>query len=291
MKIGFNEATSRDCSTLEQDLVLCEKQGFDFIEIRYDKLNEYLKKGSLRDLAEFFRTSHLKPHAFNALYLYEDMFSQQDDPERLAPLMEDFMLACDFADKMGGGSLIVVPPMRNDKYCMPYMGTWEKTKSDCLRILRRLSDMAAPHNLKLCFELVGAPKCSVRSVAQANEIVSAVDRSNVGFVFDTANIYMNGKCTDYSAIKTVDPEKIFAAHINDFDDVDEADFDVSKRCFCGLGVANVPGFLQALQDSGYEGMVSIEVFRPEYWALTPAEVVFQAHETTKKIMLECDCLQ
>mgnify|MGYP001516081172 CR=1 FL=1 len=40
MFISYNEACARDCSTLEQDLVLCEKAGFDYIEIRGIFLHE-----------------------------------------------------------------------------------------------------------------------------------------------------------------------------------------------------------------------------------------------------------
>lgn len=65
MFISYNEACARDCSTLEQDLVLCEKAGFDYIEIRLDMLTDYLKRHTVEELAAFFCTSRLKPHAFN----------------------------------------------------------------------------------------------------------------------------------------------------------------------------------------------------------------------------------
>ncbi|UYB60149.1 hypothetical protein N6B35_28595 (plasmid) [Klebsiella michiganensis] len=50
MKIGFNQATSMNCSTLETDVLLCEENGFDFIEFRLDKLREYFKTKSIVDL-------------------------------------------------------------------------------------------------------------------------------------------------------------------------------------------------------------------------------------------------
>ena len=79
MFISYNEACARDCSTLEQDLVLCEKAGFDYIEIRLDMLTDYLKRHTVEELAAFFCTSRLKPHAFNALYLYPEFLSEGDD--------------------------------------------------------------------------------------------------------------------------------------------------------------------------------------------------------------------
>lgn len=76
MFISYNEACARDCSTLEQDLVLCEKAGFDYIEIRLDMLTDYLKRHTVEELAAFFCTSRLKSHAFNALYLYAGIFER-----------------------------------------------------------------------------------------------------------------------------------------------------------------------------------------------------------------------
>ena len=38
MYLSYNEACAKECSSLEQDLKLCEKAGFDFIEIRYGNI-------------------------------------------------------------------------------------------------------------------------------------------------------------------------------------------------------------------------------------------------------------
>ncbi len=47
MKLCLNEATTLENSTLKTDLELCEKHGYDFIEIRtMDKLPEYLTEHS-----------------------------------------------------------------------------------------------------------------------------------------------------------------------------------------------------------------------------------------------------
>ena len=59
MKTGYNEATGLGCSSLETDLALCEKVGFDFIEIRLDMLRRYLEEHSLDDLRQFFAGSRL----------------------------------------------------------------------------------------------------------------------------------------------------------------------------------------------------------------------------------------
>ena len=60
MKTSYNEACARDCSTLEKDLALCEKAGFDYIEIRLDLLRGWLKEHTVEQLKEFFETHRLK---------------------------------------------------------------------------------------------------------------------------------------------------------------------------------------------------------------------------------------
>ena len=101
MFISYNEACARDCSTLEQDLVLCEKAGFDYIEIRLDMLTDYLKRHTVEELAAFFCTSRLKPHAFNALYLYPEFLSEGDDEARQKELLEEFRLGCEVGRAIG----------------------------------------------------------------------------------------------------------------------------------------------------------------------------------------------
>ena len=61
MKIGFNEATAKGCSTLAKDLELCDKAGFEYIEIRLDMLRDYLATHAAQDLKRFFADHRIKP--------------------------------------------------------------------------------------------------------------------------------------------------------------------------------------------------------------------------------------
>lgn len=178
MKIGYNEATARDCSTLAKDLELCEAAGFDYIEIRLDMLDTYLLTHSLEELCEFFTTHKLKPHAFNALYLYDEMYSENDIAENRNTLESRFLSACRIGQRIGVHYFIIVPPLREKTYDKGFA----YAKGNCVRALNRLSDMAAEYNMNLCFELVGLKKSSVRTISQVKEIVESVNKPNVGYV-------------------------------------------------------------------------------------------------------------
>ena len=203
MKTSYNEACARDCSTLEKDLALCEKAGFDYIEIRLDLLRGWLKEHTVEQLKEFFETHRLKPHAINAVYLHQGMLPDET-PDWDDPAMQDFKLACEVGSAIGSGYVIIVPPLDPSGV---FTGDVAAAEQECIRILKKLSALARPYGMKLCFELVGLRKSCVRSIEAADRIVRAVDEDNTGFVFDSYNIHLNGHCNDFSAIKTCSPKR------------------------------------------------------------------------------------
>ena len=59
MKISFNEGTTFESASLQQNFEYCEKHGYDFIEIRsIDQLKDYLKEYTLDDLKAYFDIHH-----------------------------------------------------------------------------------------------------------------------------------------------------------------------------------------------------------------------------------------
>ena len=90
MKLSMNEATALKCkgTTLEQDLALCEKYGYDMIEIRtMDCLKNYLAAHSIDELAEYFAAHPVKPWAFNTLEYFNNL-PDDDYKETLRKLRE-----------------------------------------------------------------------------------------------------------------------------------------------------------------------------------------------------------
>ena len=290
MKLSYNEATAKDCSTLEKDLILCDKFGFDYIEIRLDMLKEYLKSNTINDLKRFFLEHRLKPHAFNALYIYLDLFSKNDSKSKREELMEDFYLGLKAGKEIGSNYFVIVPPLQRDPKGGPFIGDKEDIFNKCVFILTKLSDIAYEYDMNLCFELVGFDRSSVRTISDVKDIVYQVNRSNVGFVFDSYNIHLNGKLNDFSELKTVDVKKIFAVHINNADDVPLNEMGQDKRRFCDRGIVNLDSYLSNLKEIGYDGMVSIEVFRNEYYQKDAEFVISEAYRTTKECLERNGCI-
>ncbi|WP_125141261.1 sugar phosphate isomerase/epimerase family protein [Clostridium transplantifaecale] len=286
MKIGFNEATAKGCSDLEKDVRLCAQAGFDYIEMRLDMIREYLKNHNLDELAGLLKECGIRPHALNAVYTYRELFSGNGDCEKEKKFLDEFITVCRWAQQTGACHLIVVPPMNPAGFLVPYDGTREQAEEDCIRIMRRLSEIAGVYDVKLCLEPVGAPKSSIRTISEADIIIKAVNRANIGIVLDAYNLYMAYMDSRYEEIGQLDIDKIFAVHINNADPVEPS---LEARRFCDSGIIDLTAFLDELKAKGYEGMVSIETFRPEYWEKQPEEIIFRAYETTRKTLEDNGC--
>jgi 2-keto-myo-inositol isomerase len=283
VKISYNEATARDCSTLEKDLILCDKAGFDFIEIRFHMLRDYLKNHSSDDLKNFFDNHRLKPHAFNATYVFNEMFTvRNNDRKREQQVMDDFLLGCEVGKKIGARYIIVVADLYEEEANIkPYIDTNENIFLDSVRILTKLSDIANDYDINLCWEPVGSLGCAVKTVERAWDIVKAVNRDNVGLTLDVFNLHLYGKMNDFSIMSTVDVSKIFAVHVMNADDEPLGVLNHCHRRFCDSGYINLENFLGTLKEMGYDGMVSIETFRPEYWEKDAEWVISEAYRTTR----------
>lgn len=110
LKLGYNEATCKENSTVENDLLLCEKYGYDYIELRLDMLQEYLKTHTVDDLKAFFAKSHIKPFAFNSIENINFC-----TPEEWEKLVELFTFGCKVAQQIGNriSSWCRLSPMRS----------------------------------------------------------------------------------------------------------------------------------------------------------------------------------
>lgn len=258
MKLGFNEATTIGNSTLAQDLVIGEKLGYDYIEIRtMDKLPEYLKTHTVDDLANFFKTSKIKPLAFNTLYpvTFNDAAGEQK-------IVDDLKYMIEVGNKIDCKIIIGV--------CNWDQGikTKAEIKAETVRMYQKLADIAAPHGVKLCIEFCGAPVHTVNTFEQAMEIAEACNRDNVGVTLDCYHFHaMNSKM---AALEACDVNKVFIVHLDDAEDLPVGQGSDENRLWPGDGAVDLDGILGTLAKKGYTGAISVELFRPEYYKL-PAE--------------------
>jgi 2-keto-myo-inositol isomerase len=272
MKLGYNEATCMKKSSVEKDLELCEKYGYDYIELRLDMLKDYLTRNSLDDLKTFFESSHIKPYALNSI---EDI--NFCDDTQWGGIVELFTFACDIAKEISTPYIIVVPTMGNTM-CLK---TEAEVFEDSIKALTKLADIAKPYGVKLAFEPIGDRRWACNSLREGYEIVKAINRDDVGLALDCINFYLNDKCADLEYIRQIPLDKLFVFHINDCEDLPFGILDHCHRLFPGDGCIPINGITNILKEKGYEEIASIELFRPEYWEMNPDDVIRIGAKKTK----------
>ncbi|MCT4619972.1 MAG: sugar phosphate isomerase/epimerase [Marinisporobacter sp.] len=271
MKICFNQATTMKYSTLEKDLQFCEKHGYDLIEIRIDKLKDYLTRNTVEDLVKFFENSHIKPFAFNALEFIS--FRTEED---FNEIVKDLEFICEVGEKIGCSQAVVVPTFDVGGY------TIEEIKKETVEKINILADIAEKKNFKLAFEFVGYPNCSVNRFEQAYDIVKTVNKDHVGIVLDCFHFY--AMLSNLSSLKEMDVKKLFIFHIDDAENLPFGALRDDKRIWPGDGAIDLDGILKILKEIGYDKMVSVELFRPEYWEWDIEKTIQVGKEKTIKVV-------
>jgi 2-keto-myo-inositol isomerase len=142
--------------------------------------------------------------------------------------------------------------------------------------------VAAPYGVQLAFEFLGFSWCSVRTLGQCWEIVQETDRSNVGLVIDTCHFYAGR--SELHTIDAVDPRKIHIFHINDVEERPLDTIEDAHRLLPGEGVIPLDDILIRLKQIGFDGLCSIELFRPEYWERDAGALAAAAREATLEIV-------
>ncbi|WP_176222286.1 sugar phosphate isomerase/epimerase family protein [Tuberibacillus sp. Marseille-P3662] len=267
MKLGLNGSTTDQC-TLEEDIVVADRAGFDILELRTYKLNAYFERHSLEDLAGAFKQSQVQPYAINAI----EFFNLKSEGEKEQVLQETEHW-CHIASAIDCPYVIAVPSPLTDGVSDEYI------IADTVQMLGDMSDIASRYNVNLAFEFIGFDNFSVRTLSMANQIVQVVDRENIGLVVDAYHFYTGGSTLE--SITQVDQDKLFIFHINDAEDVPTEQLTDAHRLFPGLGVLPLLNMGQALQKIGYDKMMSLELFRPEYWKMEKQDLADESMRHVK----------
>jgi 2-keto-myo-inositol isomerase len=73
-------------------------------------------------------------------------------------------------------------------------------------------------------------------------------------------------------------------HLDDTEDFPIGFLTDEDRVWPGLGAIDLDGILSTLKEIGYSDVVSVELFRPEYYKLDAEEAIQTAKETTVQVV-------
>jgi len=268
MQIGFNGASSMK-TDLIGDIKAASRAGYDLVEIWAKKMDAYLADHSIKDLKELFRKANVKPLAINSV----EFITFNSSWEKINTLNAIKRFA-DIADKIDCPYIVLVPSPR------PAGIIVDEVRRESVKVLREVSNTFKSHKVRFAFEFLGFEWCSVSTLEMDFEIVKAVNRDNIGLVLDTFHFHAGGSTLE--SIRKVDKDKIYILHINDAEDLPRESLQDAQRLFPGEGVIPLKEIAAELKGIGYEGPVSLEMFRPEYWKLPAVQIARKGMQSIRK---------
>jgi sugar phosphate isomerase/epimerase len=147
------------------------------------------------------------------------------------------------------------------------------------RRLRLCAQILAAYGMRLGLEFVGPHHLRkagkypfIWDLKSTLDWIEVIHEPNVGLLLDVYHWYTTEATLD--DLKSLTASQIVHVHLNDAPDVPMSEVLDNDRLFPGEGVIDIPGFLKALKEIGYQGPVAQEVLttRP---LTDPAEVLLE----------------
>jgi len=251
---GLNGATL-PTSDILTGIRVAGAAGFCYYEPRIPELDG--SQGQIREGTVF---AALKDAAVDWLPLnaLEGLFSSTP-----RVLNEDAKRTFALAARFGVKTVIAVPG--------PAGGSVDR--AEAVLQLGRLNAMAKEHGVSLLYEFLGFPHCAFPSLDAARTLAAEAE---LPLVLDTFHLAVGQ--TPRHAIERLHASEIGLIHLSDalastgdLTGVVDAD-----RVLPGEGQLALSEIVRAIQSTGYDGPVSVEVFHPMYGERAPEDVAVYA---------------
>jgi 2-keto-myo-inositol isomerase len=256
MKPCFNTITAGRDKPLEEIITACGATHFAGLEIDLNHLDAAVERTSWKEIKKRLEDSNLQPASIMAF--------------DLAPLAEPnaaterFKRGVQAAEQLGAPILLV--------YCatnIPPGLAPDEAKEKAITRTKEYAQLAG--SLKVGLEPIGRTTL-MGHPEDALEIAAAAGASNVGIVMDTFHFYRAG-VTDITPYPI---NEFLMVHVNDAEDLPVEKLTDANRLHLGLGILPLQEYLRALAAKHYNGFLSIEIFRPDYWKQPVTQVVNDA---------------
>jgi 4-hydroxyphenylpyruvate dioxygenase len=247
---------------LDEKLEAIAAAGFKGVELFENDLLSY--SGTPADVRKIVENLGLKIVTFQPFRDFEGMPENRSErifqrAERKFRVIEE--LGCDL--------LMVCSNVSPES-----VGGIERAAAD----LQALGERAAAHGFRVGFEALSWGS-HIHDYRDAWEAVRRADHPAIGVVLDSFHIL--ARKTDLKAIRSIPPDRIFLVQLADAPllDMDYLSWSRHYRSFPGQGDLAMPDFMDALQATGYDGILSLEIFNDEFRSGSARNVAVDGHRS------------
>lgn len=264
-QLAINSITTRQAS-LEEAVRAYAEAGFTQVEVHLPLLKAWLAAGnSIDDTRDLLQT-----HGLRLIGGFESGLECFSDGEQMQANLDLQIANMRLIDALAGdgGTLVVGTdgPATPSLEALPVVAAR----------LRELADATEGLRVAIALEFNWGPL--VKSIASARRVCELADRERVGILFDPAHYH----CT-VSKFEDLTPETvgwIKHVHLNDMADKPGELSDCNAdRVLPGTGCLDLAALIGRLDEEGYAGSYSIELFNDDIWQQPAVEAASRCYQS------------
>ena len=261
----LNTSTIRPASLMDK-IRITGQAGYEAIELWSDDLTKYeAEKGSLEDVVKALEDNGLRVVTLIALHGWMDSVGAKYQES-----LEEARRKMGQAAVVGSEYIIASPPRGRvdlDLGAERY---------------RQLLQIGREYGVKPAMEFLGFVD-HVNQIKHAWQVVTGADDPDGTIILDVFHMYRGGSTLD--DLKKIPADRIAIFHFNDAPESPAREQQTdANRVYPGDGVAPLGEMLEIVKGSGYQGVISLELFNPKYWEQDPAEVARVGLEKMKAVL-------
>ena len=267
----FNTSTIRGQKlSLVEEIDIVAQAGYQAIEPWISEIEAYVQQGgSLPDLKKRIADCGLTVES--AIGFAEWIV---DDDARRTKALEQARHEMDLVQQIGG-----------KRIAAPAAGATDVTDIDYLKVAERyraLLSLGDHIGVVPQVEVWGFSKTLTR-LGQAVLVAIESRHPQACVLPDVYHLYKGG--SDFTGLSLLNGTAVQVFHMNDYPaSPPRAAINDSDRVYPGDGIAPLTEILRTLQDIGFNGHLSIELFNPTYWKQDPHVVARTALDKLKAVV-------
>jgi 4-hydroxyphenylpyruvate dioxygenase len=252
---------------LAEKLEAIAAAGFAGVEIFESDLLSF--NGTPRDVARLVASLGLKIVTFQPFRDFEGM----PEPQRgrtFARAERKF----DLMGELGCDVMMICSNVAPDS-----LGGIDRAAAD----FHELGERASKRGIRVGFEALAWGR-HINDYRDAWEVVRRADHPAVGVTLDSFHIF--ARRTDLKAIASIPRDKITLVQLADAPwlDMDVINWSRHFRCFPGQGDFPLLDFMKSVLDTGYGGLLSLEIFNDQFRAGSPRGVALDGQRSLINLM-------
>lgn len=277
-KISMNSTATKYCNLVEE-LKIAKELHFEGVEIVIDKIYRFLECGySMDEILSL--TDGLEVVGIGALQNIERQGAEAED------FLAEVKNACEIGEKLGvkliqlctgpsdfdtvlsfkNGTLKEDDPRYKGLLGVPEDELIEKTAAN----VAKAADIAADYGIDFYLEpLAWVP---LGKIAQAEKVIQAAGKKNVGIVIDFWHMWTTGETPEYVA--SLDKDLIKIVHICDgiaWNGEGLPNQDLLRNVWTGEGDLPLKRWIDAVKKTGFDGWYSTEIFSSKIYERDPRQ--------------------